>query len=148
MAKKDRGQAMNLDAFLDIMTCLVGVLVLIIIQTGLDASQIKVIEPTPMGHLVDKKAVWIECRGNQLYLVPKSELQKQADERLGELAEKAKGNNEELLNLLRSEKVTSEFYEVDLAYMLFGQSAIRPLPDKEGFFDRKSHRCGLRLLVR
>ncbi len=70
MGKKSRGDAVNLDSFLDIMTCLVGVLVLIIILTGVDASQIKMLVPTPMRTETDKRPVFVECRHNQLFPIP------------------------------------------------------------------------------
>jgi hypothetical protein len=38
----------NLDSFLDILTCLQGVLILVIISTGIDAAQTKVLIPTPI----------------------------------------------------------------------------------------------------
>jgi hypothetical protein len=46
--KKDHGNAVNLDSFLDILTCLQGVLMLVIISTGIDAAQTKVLMPTPI----------------------------------------------------------------------------------------------------
>ena len=62
MGKKKRGQAVVLDSFLDLMTCMLGVLMLIILLTGVDAAQIKVLIPTPIAHSTDKKPVFVECR--------------------------------------------------------------------------------------
>ena len=36
---KSKGPSINLDSFLDILTCLQGVLILVIISTGIDAAQ-------------------------------------------------------------------------------------------------------------
>lgn len=60
--KKKTGDAVNLDSFLDILSCLVGVLILIIILTSIDASQTKILIPTPMAQKTDKKMLFIECR--------------------------------------------------------------------------------------
>ena len=50
MGKKKKAEeaSISMDSFLDILTCLVGVLMLIIILTSIDASQTKVLIPTPM----------------------------------------------------------------------------------------------------
>ncbi len=131
--KKSSGGDVNLDSFLDIMTCLVGVLVLIIILTGIDAAQIKVLIPTPMAHSTDKKPTFIECRNNQLFHIPLDEINRQVTEKLAALAREAGGDNRKLLQLLDESALDFGAYNVDLVYALKGQYAIRPKPEVEGY---------------
>jgi hypothetical protein len=134
MGKKgDGGASVNLDSFLDIMTCLVGVLVLIIILTGLDASQIRVLIPTPMEYETDKRPIFIEARDDQLYRVPVGELQQLADQGLQQLSDEARGNMERLMQLMQEIELGTGGYRIDLSYFMVGQFAIMPLPDVPGY---------------
>ncbi|MBN1268784.1 MAG: hypothetical protein JXB04_04295 [Kiritimatiellae bacterium] len=133
MAKRERGAALQLDSFLDIMTCLVGVLVLIIILTGVDASQIKVLIPTPMEHDSDKTPVYIECRDDELFLVPIDNLRDMTRAALAQVAGETKGDMVELLRRLNDLNVQNDIYRVDLSFALLGQFAIAPLPGTKGY---------------
>lgn len=134
MGKKGGGGAsVNLDSFLDIMTCLVGVLVLIIILTGLDAAQIRVLIPTPMEYDTDKRPIFIEARNNQLYRVPVQELQQLADEAVRRLSREAAGNVERLLTMLQDLDVGTEQYQIDLTYFMVGQFGVLPVEGAEGY---------------
>ena len=133
MGKRDRGSSVNLDSFLDIMTCMLGVLMLIILLTGIDASQIKVLIPTPMEHATDKKPVFIECRNNEMFRVNVGELQKLAQETLKTFSESAKGDSAQMLRGLTEAKVETEEFRVDLTYSLLGQFAIYPVPEAKGY---------------
>lgn len=133
MAKRSQGASVNLDSFLDIMTCLVGVLVLIIILTGLDAAQIRVLIPTPMEYDSDKRPIFIEARNNELFLVPLTELQAIADNSLREISRQAAGNLEQLLRLMHEVKVGTDTYQIDLTYFTVGQFAVRPIEGVQGY---------------
>lgn len=124
MGKKDRGDMIGLDSLLDIMTCLVGVLMLVIILTGIDASQVKMIAPTPMKVPSDLRPVFIECSGNRMYYVPVDELHAKADEKLKELAEKVQGDSQQLFELLSSTTIEEGGYKVDLTFALLAQYAL------------------------
>lgn len=128
MAKKESGPSISLDSFLDVLTCLQGVLMLVIISTGIDAAQTKVLIPTPMERVSDKTPIYIECRGELLYPMDVAGLMKAAEGRMAEIAKEGKGDQIKTLSLLSdvNAKVTNEYYEVDMAYGLVGQIAIRP----------------------
>ena len=53
------GPSMDLSSFTDLMTCILGVLVLIILLTGIDASQITVLVATPKEMTSDDKRNFI-----------------------------------------------------------------------------------------
>ena len=69
MAKRNRGDGISLDSFLDILTCLQGVLMLIIITTGIDAAQTKVLVKTPLNLSGNFRPIYVECRNQQLFNV-------------------------------------------------------------------------------
>jgi len=130
---KQKGASVNLDSFLDIMTCLVGVLVLIIILTGLDASQIRMLIPTPMQYESDKQPIFIEARGNQLYRIPLQELQQLADDGIRDLGARAEGSMERLMRLLQEIELGTDGYIIDLSYFMVGQFAVRPQEGIPGY---------------
>ncbi len=131
--RRAQGTSVNLDSFLDIMTCLVGVLVLIIILTGLDAAQIRVLIPTPMEYDSDKRPIFIEARNNELFHVPLAELQAIADESLREVSRQAAGNLEHLLRLMHEVRTGTDTYHIDLSYFTVGQFALRPVQGVSGY---------------
>ncbi len=133
MGKKERGSSVNLDSFLDIMTCMLGILILMILLTGIDASQIKILVPTPMEYVSDRRPVFIECRDNELFIIPIEEIRKLANASLREIAKKAQGDSGRMLIELAEAKVQTDAYLVDLNFALLGQLAIRSLPGSTGY---------------
>jgi len=133
MAKRERGSSVNLDSFLDIMTCMLGILVLMILLTGIDASQIKVLVPTPMEQPTDKRPIFIECRSNELFRISMDDITKRVYDELAALSEKAQGNQEVFAQLLEQAVVQTDAYEVDVTFALIGQFALRPLPGVQGY---------------
>ena len=128
MAKKDRGASVSLDSFLDILTCLQGVLMLVIISTGIDAAQTKVLIPTPMETYSTKRPVYVECRENLIYPVDVDGLWTASRDAIRSISKDAAGDQIKMLQAMSSAagKVTNEYYEVDMSYALLGQLAIRP----------------------
>jgi len=126
-----------MDSFLDIMTCLVGVLMLIIILTGIDASQIKVLIPTPIEQPSDKRPVFIECRNNQLFKIPVEEINTATSEKLREIARLVQGDTRQMMDMLSTASVETDAYTVDLTYALLAQFALAPKPGAQGY-DLKS----------
>ncbi|MGD9873590.1 MAG: hypothetical protein AB7T27_04895 [Kiritimatiellia bacterium] len=134
MPKKKKGKKakVNLDSFLDIMTCLLGVLVLIIILTSIDASQIKMIVPTPMAHLSTKRPVFVECRGNLLYFVDIAQIRKALDDELARIEKEAAGDRDKMLQMMSSAVLDTDNYKLDLSFALAGQNLLIPKPDAKG----------------
>jgi hypothetical protein len=128
-----KGASVNLDSFLDIMTCLVGCLVLILILTSIDAGQIKVLINTPIEKKTDKRPIYIECRNNELFRVPVADLTRETNETLGKIADEAGGDRIEMLRLLQQTPVENETYTVDLSYALIGQFALAAKPGMKGY---------------
>ncbi len=130
---KSRDSAISLDSFLDIMTCLVGVLTLIIIMTGIDASQIRVLIPTPVARDTDKRPIFIEARNDELFRVPLERLQATANAALRDIRVETEGNIEQLLRRIGEIETADEAYRIDLSYALMGQLAVLPLPEATGY---------------
>lgn len=113
------GPAMDLSSFTDLMTCILGVLVLIILLTGIDASQITVLVATPKEMSSDDKSpVFFECRKNQLFSISIEELKKACDEKTKELQEKVQGDETEFLKQASQTILEINGQKLDYTYAL------------------------------
>ncbi len=126
---KSKGPSINLDSFLDILTCLQGVLILVIISTGIDAAQTKVLIPTPIERQSTKRPVYLECRGDLIYPMDVAGLGKEARSKIAQLTTAAAGDQLKMLQALTEIRVMNDFYEVDLSYYMLGQLVLKPRKD-------------------
>lgn len=133
-----KGPAIDLSSFTDIMTCILGVLILIILLTGIDASQITVLVATPKEMTGDDKSpVFFECRKNQLFQVSLEELKKQCDAKTEELRERVKGDENEFLKQAGQTVMELDGQRLDYTYALLGKYVMQPIPEAEGYkFER------------
>jgi hypothetical protein len=123
------------EAFNDILTCLAGILILIIIMVVLDSKQNKILIPTPIEQNSLKDPVYIEVGASgALFSIPVQELDRMAVDKLGEVAEECAGDRYKMLRSLSSasNKVGNADYEVDLLSKLTGNTVLRPKPDAVG----------------
>ena len=128
------GPAMDLSSFTDLMTCILGVLVLIILLTGIDASQITVLVATPKEMQGDDKSpVFFECRKNQLFHISVEELKKACDAKTEELKEQVKGDETEFLKQAAKTMLELDGQKLDYTYALMGKYVLMPIPDAEGY---------------
>jgi hypothetical protein len=112
---------------------MLGIIILMILLTGIDASQIKVLVPTPMEQPTDKRPIFIECRNNELFLVPIEDITRMVYDEMGALAEKAKGDQAAFAALLETAVVKTDSHQIDLAFALISQFALQPLPGVSGY---------------
>jgi hypothetical protein len=133
-----KGPAIDLSSFTDIMTCSLGVLILIILLTGIDASQITVLVATPKEMTGDDKSpVFFECRKNMLFHVSLEELKKQCDAKTEELRERVKGDENEFLKQAGQTVMEMDGQRLDYTYALLGKYVLQPIPEAEGYkFER------------
>jgi len=129
---------MDLSSFTDIMTCVLGILVLIILLTGIDASQITVLVATPKEITGDdKSAVFFECRKNQLFQISLEEMKKACDAKTEELREKAKNDQNEFLKIAAQTMLDVDGQRLDYTYALMGKYVLLPNLEAEGYaFER------------
>lgn len=127
--KADATGAINLDSFLDVLTCLQGILMLVIIATGIDAAQTKVLVPTPIERQSTKIPIYLECRGNLIYPMEVTDLARQARMSMMQMSQQSQGDQTKLMQALATTRVTNEYYEVDLTYYLLGQLVIKTRAD-------------------
>ena len=135
MARRAVDKPQQFNPFIDILTCLAGVLILIIILVVIEAKDPKLLVPTPlMRDSVGKTPVYVEVNPQgELFLVPVAEMNVLAETKLKELTEQAAGEPEKLLGLLGQSQAQGEDYRVDLNYILMGLLVLLPNPDAEGF---------------
>ncbi len=133
-----KGPAIDLSSFTDLMTCILGVLVLIILLTGIDASQITVLVATPKEITADdKSAVFFECRKNQLYQISLEEMKKACDAKTEELKEKTKADQNEFLKQAAQTTLLLDGQKLDYTYALMGKYVLIPDFDAAGYkFER------------
>ena len=128
------GPAMDLSSFTDLMTCILGVLVLIILLTGIDASQITVLVATPKEMQSDDKSpVFFECRKNQLFHISVEELKAACDAKTQELQERVGGDETEFLKQAAQTMLELNGQRLDYTYALMGKYVLLPIPDAEGY---------------
>ena len=129
-----KGPAIDLSSFTDLMTCILGVLVLIILLTGIDASQITVLVSTPKEGLGDDKSpVFFECRNKQLFQISIDELKKACDAKTEELKERVAGDQTEFLKQAAQTSMELEGQRLDYTFALLGKYVLTPVPDAKGY---------------
>ena len=129
-----KGPSMDLSSFQDIMTCILGILILIILLTGIDASQITVLVATPKEDTADDKTpVFFECRGNALYYISLAELGEACDKKTEELRDRTAGNEAEFLKQAAQTILSYNGFNLDYTYALMGRYVLTPDPDAEGY---------------
>ena len=125
---------MDLSSFTDLMTCILGVLVLIILLTGIDASQITVLVATPKEMTSDdKRPVFFECRKNQLFHISLEDLKKACDAKTEELQKQVQGNETEFLKQAALTSIDVGGNRLDYTYALMGKYVMLPIPEAEGY---------------
>lgn len=134
MGKRKRENAISLDSFLDILTCLQGVLMLIIITTGIDAAQTKVILATPIELSGKERPIFIEARNNMLFRVPVEDAKRAVIERQAELVKKRQGTESmaDMLSEVGKSDIDVGNYVIDFARYLSGQIALIAKSDSGG----------------
>jgi hypothetical protein len=135
MGKKQRDAGVSLDSFLDILTCLQGVLMLIIITTGIDAAQTKVVVATPIELAGNERPIFIECRNNQLFRVPVAEAKQAIEQKQLEVmkARRESTNVVDVLEAVGKADIDIGDYVVDFTRYLSGQIALIPKSDSVGY---------------
>lgn len=132
MAQK--GPSMDLSSFQDIMTCILGILILIILLTGIDASQIVMLVATPcQARDDDKRPVFFECRNNQLFRIDQEKLKKICDEKTTELFERVGGDETEFLKQAGTTSINIDGQRLDFALSLTGRYLLYPDDSAEGY---------------
>lgn len=122
-----KGPSMDLSSFQDIMTCILGILILIILLTGIDASQITVLVATPKEDASDdKKPVFFECRGNALFSISLDELAAACDAKTEELKVQTGGNEAEFLKQAAQTILSFNGFNLDYTYALMGRYVLSP----------------------
>ena len=130
----NKGPEMDLSSFTDIMTCILGVLILIVLMTGIDASQITVLVATPKEMTGDdKRPVFFECRNNQLFQISFDEMKQACAAKTEELREMVKGDETEFLKQAAQTIIELNGLRLDYTYSLLGKYVLTPIPGAKGY---------------
>lgn len=129
-----KGPAMDLSSFTDILTCILGILILIILLTGIDASQITVLVSTPKEHTGDDKApVFFECRNQALFHISLDVIKAAVDAKTEDIRERVENNETEFLKVASQTQLEIEGQRLDYTFALMGRYVLFPLLQAEGY---------------
>lgn len=108
---------------------------LIIITTGIDAAQTKVIMATPIELAGNERPIYIESRSDQLFIVPVDEARKAIREKQQDIIRKRREQQStvDIMEAVGSADVSIGTYTVDFARFLAGQIALIPNEDIAGY---------------
>lgn len=123
------------EAFNDILTCLAGILILIIILVVLDSKQTQILIPTPIEQESDYEPVYLEVSAKgEIFSIPVRELDALAMRKIADVATATNADQYKMLQQLSSEsnRVGNADYEVDLLSKLTGNILLRSRPDAVG----------------
>ena len=124
----------GVDPFVDILTCLAGVLILIIILVVIEAQDAKILIRTPMMQDIVLAPIYIEINeAGELFLVEREAIQKLVDKTLKDIGTKHKDDKMNLMLALSQEKLSYGKYRIELGYYLTGILALFPQKDAQGF---------------
>ncbi len=131
----NKGPSMDLSSFQDIMTCILGILILIILLTGIDASQIVVLVATPRQASTadDRRPVLFECRKNQIFPIDRQAVEKACEERAAKIYADVNGNETEFLKAATAAFVHMDAYRIDFGLSMTGTYLLYPVETAKGF---------------
>ena len=135
--RRKGGDEEEFNSFIDIMTCLAGILMLIILLVIVQVQEVRVVIPTPMVRVSGKAPVYVECRSNMLYRVDLPRIKERVETVMSDLRDVSEKDGQldktRFLRELGMAKVEEGPYLIDLSYYLAGQFAVRPNPDVQGY---------------
>lgn len=136
MHPRRRPFEVSIDSLLNIAVCLLGALILIIIATGVGTSETNVVIPTPIEQHTNKRPIYIECRGNELFLIPIEELTSAASRAAQAARAASAGSEDDFLRRIAQATATNEFFRADLRHYIATAGkflAVTPLPGAHGY---------------
>ncbi|MDD4117403.1 MAG: hypothetical protein PHI39_04225 [Kiritimatiellae bacterium] len=129
-----KGPELDLSSFTDILTCILGILILIILLTGIDASQIQVLVSTPKEHTGDDKSpVFFECRNQSLFHISLDGIKQAVDAKTEAIRENVQNNEAEFLKAASQTQMEIEGQRLDYTYALMGRYVLFPIPEASGY---------------
>ncbi|HOO20227.1 MAG TPA: hypothetical protein PL011_02445 [Kiritimatiellia bacterium] len=129
-----KGPELDLSSFTDILTCILGILILIILLTGIDASQIQVLVSTPKEHTGDDKSpVFFECRNQSLFHISLDGIKQAVDAKTEAIRENVQDNEAEFLKAASQTQMEIEGQRLDYTYALMGRYVLFPIPEASGY---------------
>lgn len=129
-----QGPSIDLSSFLDIMTCVLGILILIILLTGIDASQITVLVATPKELTGDTRSpIFFECRNDQLFEIDYQGFKDAVDRTTAELWERVQGNEQDFIRESALTYLTVGAYRLEFTQAMIGKYALRQIRDAKGY---------------
>lgn len=135
--RRQKGKEEEFNSFIDIMTCLAGILILIILLVIVQVQEVRVVIPTPLEYTSGKAPVFLECRSNMLFRVDLPRIKERVETVMKELSESSEKegsfDRSVFLRELGRANVEEGSHIIDLSFALVGQFALRPNPSVTGY---------------
>ena len=124
--RKAEAKKETVSSFDDIITCLAGILVLMIISVTMDLKPPVIFTPTPIDRQnTDKQPIYIECTAKgEMNLVDWLGLRRQAESEIARIAAAHAGDQMKILSEVGKAKVTNEYYKIDLPALMATQTSV------------------------
>lgn len=124
--KKAAAKKETVSSFDDIITCLAGILVLMIISVTMDLKPPVIFTPTPIDRQsTDKQPIYIECTAKgEMNLVDVGGLRRQAESEIARIAAAHAGDQMKILSEIGKAGVTNEYYKIDLPALMATQTSV------------------------
>ena len=124
--KKQELKQEQVSSFDDIITCLAGILFLMIISVTLDVRPPTIFTPTPIDRQdPNQQPIYIECTSTgEMKMVDVTGLRKKAKEEIARIAQAHAGDQMKILSEIGKAKVTNEFYQIDLPALMASQTSV------------------------
>jgi len=134
MSRRNKEKQSEFNPFIDILTCLAGVMILIIILVVIEAKESKILIPTPIKDSNKiKQSIFVEVsEDGEFFQIPKQELEMLAAAKLKEINDEVGGNQLKMLSRLSNARAESNDYYIDLRGYLSGHLIIKKKPGAQG----------------
>ena len=122
-ASEQKGAVSSFD---DIITCLAGILVLMIISVTMDLKPPVIFTPTPIDRDdTSKRPIYIECTANgEMNMVDVAGLRRQAEAEIARIAATHAGDQMKILSEVGKARITNEYYKIDLPALMATQTSV------------------------
>lgn len=126
MAKKQEFKQEQVSSFDDIITCLAGILFLMIISVTLDLRPPTIFTPTPIDkNDTNLSPIYIECTVNgEMNMVDVGGLRAKAEAEIARIAAAHAGDQMKILSEVGKARVTNEYYQIDVPALMASQTSV------------------------
>ncbi|MCG3148461.1 MAG: hypothetical protein PCFJNLEI_01905 [Verrucomicrobiae bacterium] len=119
-------------SFCDILTISISGLFMATIITVFEATKVPELSMTPKKIATTKTALFLECRGDEVFFVDKEALDTKVAKLLSSLPTSRRGDMADFLKVVNAQDIGNEYYKIVPNYLLTAVMALEPRPGVAG----------------